>query len=102
MWVKVLNPSPESTYSVAHGGLQGSVLFWLAADVVEGEQQMMVVCQIGRNLHLHLLIELGGSYEKELTFKRAEQTKRALGSEGALLVMIDDGSICLFHELRAT
>ncbi len=48
----------ECTHSVAHRALQRSVLLWLAADVVEGEQQMVVVCQIGGNLHLHLLIEL--------------------------------------------
>ena len=48
----------ESTHGVAHRSLQRSVLFGLAADVVEGEEQMVVVCQIGRNLHLHLLIEL--------------------------------------------
>lgn len=58
MWVEAL--SQESTHSVAHGGLQRSVLFGLAADVVEGEQKMVVVCEIGRNLHLHLLIELRG------------------------------------------
>lgn len=46
------------TDSVAHGRLQGSVLFRLAADVVEGEEQVVVVRQVGGNLHLHFLVEL--------------------------------------------
>lgn len=36
-------------------------MFGLAADVVQGEQEVMVVSQIGRDLHLHLLIKLRGS-----------------------------------------
>lgn len=56
VWVKVFNK--VCSHSVAHRSLQGSVLLGLAADVVKGEQQMVVVCQIGRNLHLHLLVEL--------------------------------------------
>lgn len=85
MWVKVLNLSQEHTHSVAHGGLQRSVLLGLAADVVEGEQQMMVVCQIGRNLHLRLLIELRGPYEQELMFKRAKQREGKRAKEPYLL-----------------
>lgn len=54
----VLNAGQRAPHSVAHGALQRGVLFGLAADVVEGEQQVVVVCQVGRNLHLHLLIEL--------------------------------------------
>lgn len=71
-WVKGLNVNQlkKFTHSVAHRGFQGSVLFGLAADVVEGEQQMVVVCQIGRNLHLHLLIELRGPYEQETIFMK--------------------------------
>lgn len=74
MWVKVFKESQlkECTHRVAHRSLQRSVLFRLAADVVKGEQQVVVVCQIGRNLHLHLLIELRRPYEKELnkTFRK--------------------------------
>ena len=60
MWAEVFNLGQlkECTHSVAHRGLQRSVLFGLAADVVKGEQQVVVVGQIGRNLHLHLLVEL--------------------------------------------
>lgn len=54
----VLNAGRRA-HSEAHGALQRGVLFGLAADVVEGEQQVVVVCQVGRNLHLHLLVELG-------------------------------------------
>ena len=50
------------THGVAHGGLQGGVLLGLAADVVEGEQQVVVVRQVGGNLHLGLLVELGGPW----------------------------------------
>ena len=64
------------THSVAHRALQRSVLFGLATDVIEGEQQMVVVCQIGRNFHLHLLIKLRRPFEKELneTFKRKRKS----------------------------
>lgn len=48
----------KRTHGVSHGGLQGRVLFGLTADVVEGEQEVVVVRQVGWNLHLHLLIEL--------------------------------------------
>ncbi len=76
VWVEVLNVGQlkECTHGVAHRGLQRSVLFGLAADVVEGEQQMVVVCQIGRNLHLHLLIELRRPFEQELNTMFKENT----------------------------
>lgn len=64
----------KRTHSVAHRALQRSVLFGLAADVVEGEQQMVVVCQIGGNLHLHLLIELRRPFEQELNAMFKEDT----------------------------
>lgn len=66
--MKVFNESQpkERTHSVSHRGLQRSVLFGLAADVVEGEEQVVVVSQIGRNLHLHLLIELRRPSEQKL------------------------------------
>ena len=69
----------EHTHSVAHRGLQRSVLFGLAADVIEGEQQMVVVCQIGRNLHLHLLIELRRPYEQELNYVKDKQCEITVG-----------------------
>ena len=64
VWVEVLNVGQRKacTHGVAHRGLQRSILFGLAADVVKGEQQMVVVCQIGGNLHLDLLIELRGPF----------------------------------------
>lgn len=64
----------ECTHSVAHRGLQRSVLFGLAADVVKGKQQMVVVCKIGRNLHLHLLIELRRPKVQELNTVFKEDT----------------------------
>lgn len=64
----------EYTHSVAYRALQRSVLFGLAADVVEGEQQMVIVSQIGRNLHLHLLIKLRRPFERELNTKFKEDT----------------------------
>lgn len=64
MWVRAVSVG-QYTHSVAHRALQRSILFGLAADVVEGEQQMVVVCQIGRNLHLHLLIKLRRPLEQE-------------------------------------
>lgn len=48
----------EVSHSVAHGGLQRGVLFGLAADVVEGKEKMVVVCEVGGNFQLHLLVEL--------------------------------------------
>ena len=66
----------ECTHSVAHRALQRSILFWLAADVVEGEKQMVVVCKIGGNLHLHLLIELRRPFEQELNTTCKEDMKK--------------------------
>lgn len=76
VWVGVLNVGQlkEYTHSVAYRALQRSVLFGLAADVVEGEQQMVIVSQIGRNLHLHLLIKLRRPFERELNTKFKEDT----------------------------
>ena len=34
---------------------------FLAADLVECEQQVMLVCQLGRQLNLHLLVKLWSS-----------------------------------------
>lgn len=65
----------ECTHSVAHRAFQRSILFGLAADVVEGEKQMVVVCKIGGNLHLHLLIELRRPFEQELNTSCKEETK---------------------------
>ena len=50
----------HSGYRVSHRGFQGGVLFLLAADMVEGEQDMVVVSQRGRQLDLHLIMEVWG------------------------------------------
>ena len=78
MWVEVLNLGQlkEFTHCVAHRGLQRSVLFGLAADVVKGKQQMVVICQIGRNLHLHLLVELRGPKGRELNAMLKEDAQK--------------------------
>lgn len=49
-----------SSYRVSHGGLQRGVLFLLAANVVEGEQDVVVVSQRSRQLDLHLIMEVWG------------------------------------------
>lgn len=41
-------------------------MFGLAADVVEGEHEVVIVSQIGRNLHLHLFIKLRGPFKKKV------------------------------------
>lgn len=53
------------SHRVAHGRLQGGVLLGLTADVIEGEEQVVVVGEVGRNLHLYLLVELRGPAEME-------------------------------------
>ena len=45
-------------YRVSDGRLQGRVLFLLAADVVEREQDVVVVSQRGRQLDLDLVMEI--------------------------------------------
>lgn len=77
MWEGVLNAG-RCTHGVAYGALQRSVLFGLAADVVEGEQQMVVVRQVGRNLHLHLLVKLGRPSGRDATFKAGIVRKEKL------------------------
>lgn len=93
MWVEVLNVHQlgEHTYRVAYRALQRSVLFGLATDVVEGEQQMVVVCQIGRNLHLHLLIKLRRPFEQKLSTTLKEDTvkKRWTDSSGRKTVRVN-------------
>lgn len=81
VWVEVLNVGQlkEHAYSVAYRALQRSVLFGLATDVVEGEQQMVVVCQIGRNLHFHLLIKLRRPFEQKLNTTFKEDTVNKVG-----------------------
>lgn len=55
-------------------------MFGLAADVVQGEQEVMVVSQIGWDLHLHLLIKLRGSFfKKKLNTEFKENTKGVNG-----------------------
>lgn len=51
------------SHRVAHGRLQGGILLGLAADVIEGEEQVVVVGEVGGNLHLYLLVELWGPAE---------------------------------------
>ena len=51
------------THGVSHRGLQRRVLLGLAADVVEGEEQVVVIRQVGGNLHLDLLVELWRPWE---------------------------------------
>lgn len=48
------------SYRVADGRLQGCVLLLLAADVVEGEEDVVVVSQRGRQLDLDLVMEIWG------------------------------------------
>ncbi len=53
------------SHRVAHWRLQGDILLGLAADVIEGEEQVVVVGEVGGNLHLYLLVELRGPAEME-------------------------------------
>lgn len=54
------SPRPAHTHCVAHWGLQRCVLLLLTAHVVKDKQEVMVVCEVGWDLQLELLIELGG------------------------------------------
>lgn len=99
----------ETTHRVAHRRLQRSVLFGLAADVEEGEQQMVVVCQVGRNLHFNLLIELRRPLEVRvkhnvgrMTQGRWRDSNRRAAGDGALLVVVDDGGVRVSNELGTT
>lgn len=49
------------TYRVSHRGLQRCVLLLLAADVVKGKKNMVVVRQGGRQLYLDLVMKVWGS-----------------------------------------
>lgn len=49
-----------TAHSKAHRRLQGSARPGLAADVVEGEQQVMVLCHAGWKMQLELLVEFRG------------------------------------------
>lgn len=53
-------------HSKAHRSLQGRAWPGLAADVVEGEEQVVVLCHAGRKPQLELLVELRGSGRAEL------------------------------------
>lgn len=77
VWVGVWNLDwgEERTDGVANRSLQRSVLFGLAADVVEGEHEVVIVSQIGRNLHLHLFVKLRGPFEKESWTRNLEKHK---------------------------
>lgn len=48
-------------YRVSHRGLQGCVLLLLAADVVKGKENVVVVRQGGRQLNLDLIVKVWGS-----------------------------------------
>lgn len=48
------------THRVSHRGLQGRVLFLLAADVVKSEEDVVVVRQGGRQLDLDLIMKVRG------------------------------------------
>ena len=50
----------RGSHSKAHGGLQCGARSGLAADVVEGEQQVVVLGHAGRKAQLELLVELWG------------------------------------------
>lgn len=80
VWNNVSNAGGEKAHahSVSHRALQRSVLFGLAADVVKGKQQMVVVCQIGRNLHLYLLVKLRRPWREELKSKFMERSDRSI------------------------
>lgn len=55
-------------HSKAHGGLQGRAGPGLAADVVEGEEQVVVLGHTGRKTQLELFIELRGPGRAGLEF----------------------------------
>lgn len=48
------------------------VLFLLAADMVEGEEQMMSLCQMGWKSQLHFLIEVWGPENKKGSSKETQ------------------------------
>lgn len=52
--------SVAKSYRVSNQRLTAAtlVLFLLAADVVEGEEQVMSLCQTGRQSQLHLFVEV--------------------------------------------
>lgn len=49
------------TYRVSHRGFQWRVLLLLAADVVKGKENVVVVRQGGRQLNLDLIMKVWGS-----------------------------------------
>lgn len=56
-------PRLTGPYRVPDGRLQRCVLLLLAADVVEGEEDVVVVRQGGRELDLDLIVEVWRSVE---------------------------------------
>lgn len=99
----------RSSYSVAHRCLEQCVLFGLTTDMVEGEQQVVVVSEVSRNFHFHLLIELRrpGKRTCECWCVRNWVIIKAplLHSfifSNRILVMVDHWCVCLFVELCTT
>ena len=57
------------TYCVSHRGLQWCVLLLLAADVVKGEENVVMVRQGGRELDLDLIMKVRGSVHSKNNIK---------------------------------
>lgn len=53
-------------YRVSNGGLQRSVLLLLAADVVEGKEDVMVVVQGGWQLNFGLIMKIWRAGEEKV------------------------------------
>lgn len=47
--------------------------------MVEGEHEVVIVSQVGRNLHLHLLVELRGPFEKRKSNAEFKTQRRLTG-----------------------
>lgn len=65
----------EFTHRVSHRGLQWRVLLLLAADMVKGEQNVVVVRQRGRQFDLNLVMKVGGSAS---VIEQKKQTKQLM------------------------
>lgn len=53
------------TYRVSHRGLQRRILLLLAADVIKGEQNVVVIRQRGGKFNLDLIVKIWGSVGKK-------------------------------------
>lgn len=63
------SPNSVSTHCVTHRCLQRCVLLLLAAHMIKGEEQVVIVCQVGWNLQLKFFIEVGRSEDRERVSK---------------------------------